>query len=76
MELGRAVAAENEREKERWYRLAWFTSLLLRPHLRRGRSIDPEDIMPKLLTSGATEPRTKGERKRELRALRKRLNIK
>ena len=76
MELGRAVAAENEREKEQWYRLAWFTSLLLRPHLRKGRSLDPQDIMPKLLMSGAAGPKTKAEKKRDLRALRKRLNIK
>ena len=32
--------------------------------------------MPKILTSGAAGPKTRGERKRELRALRKRLNIK
>jgi len=32
--------------------------------------------MPKLLASDAAGPKTKGEKKRELRALRKRLNIK
>ena len=62
--------------KEQWYRLAWFTSLLLRPHLRKGRSLDPQDIMPKLLTSDAAGSKTKAEKKRELQALRKRLNIK
>ena len=70
------MAAENDREKERWFRLAWFTSLLLRPHLRRGRSLDPLDLMPKILSAEGAGPRTKAERMKELRALRKRLNIK
>jgi len=44
--------------------------------LRKGRSLDPEDIMPKLLAADAAGPGTKAEKKRELRALRKRLNVK
>ncbi len=75
VELYRAVEAENEREKERWFRDAWFASLLLRPHLRKGRALDPMDLMPKLLTPRAPGPRTKAEGLAELKAIRKRLNI-
>jgi len=44
--------------------------------MRKGRSVDPLDLMPRILTSQAAAPKTKAERMKELRALRKRLNIK
>ena len=41
-----AVEAENERQKDSWYMMAHFTSILLTPHLRKGRSIKPEMLIP------------------------------
>jgi len=78
-ELRLAVEAQAEQEEEReraeWYKLAWFVSHLLRPYLKRGRTIDPEALLPESMRR-RKKSRTKEEARRELRELKKSVGMK
>ena len=78
-ELSLAVEARNEREEARekaeWYRLAWFTSYLLQPYIKRGRTIDPETLLPKSMRR-KMKPRTKDEVRRELEEIKRNVGMK
>lgn len=73
-ELAIAVEAENERQKDLWYMGAYFVSHLLAPHLKKGRSIKPEMLIPKVFRHGKGEM-TKKDAKKELKDIKKRLGI-
>lgn len=73
-ELSALVEAHNEREKAEWMKLAWFTSILLSPHLKRGRSIAPEKLLPELFRE-KKDRKTKEEAKQELAEIKKKLGI-
>ena len=78
-ELRLAVEAQAEQEKERekaeWYKLAWFVSYLLRPYVKRGRTIDPDMLLPESMRK-KRKPRTKEEAQKELRELKKSVGMK
>lgn len=75
MELARAAEAENERQKDSWYMMAHFTSILLTPHLKKGRSIKPEMLIPEAFLY-RKEKMTKEKAMKELEGIKKRLGIK
>jgi hypothetical protein len=62
------------REKAEWYRLAWFTSYLLQPHMKRGRMIDPETLLPKSMRS-RKKSRTKDEARKELEEIKRNVGM-
>jgi len=66
---------EEKREKAEWYKLAWFVSYLLQPHMKRGRTIDPERLLPESMRR-RKKSRTKEEARRELRELKKSVGMK
>lgn len=55
--------------------MAHFTSILLTPHLKRGRRIDPEMLIPEEFLY-KKEKMTKEEARKELDGIKKRLGIK
>jgi hypothetical protein len=74
-ELRLAIEAFNEKEKAEWFRLAWFTSFLLKPYVKEGHDIEPEDLLPNEFKTKPKRPMTKKEVKKELRELKKRLKV-
>lgn len=70
-----AAEVENERRKDLWYMMAHFTSILLLPHVRRGRRIKPEMLIPDVFLP-RKERMTKKEARKELEGIKKRLGIK
>ena len=54
--------------------MAWFTSYLLQPHLKRGRTIDPEKLLPESMRR-RKRAMTKEEARRELDELKKSVGI-
>ena len=70
-----AAEVENERRKDLWYMMAHFTSILLTPHLKRGRRISPEMLIPEVFRYKNKEM-TREEARKELDGIKKRLGIK
>jgi hypothetical protein len=70
-----AIEAYNAREKAEWFRLAWFTSLILKPYIKEGYDIEPEDLLPNEFRKKPKKVMTKKEAKKELKELRKRLKV-
>lgn len=54
---------------------AYFVSHLLAPHLKKGRSIRPEMLIPEVFRHGKGKM-TKKDAKKELKDIKKRLGIK
>jgi hypothetical protein len=46
-ELQDLVDGYRERDYREWERAAWVVSYLLKPHLKKGRSLSPKDLLPK-----------------------------
>jgi hypothetical protein len=65
----------NEKEKAEWFKLAWFTAILLSPYKKRGQIVDPEDLLPSTFKKSPA-PMTKEEAKRELEEIKKSVGIK
>jgi hypothetical protein len=73
-ELNALVEACDEREKAVWFREAWFAAIMLSPHLKRGRKLDPMKLLPSWLQE-RKGPRTKEEARQELDDLKKELKV-
>jgi len=46
-ELDDLAEGARQRSKEEWYRTAWLVSYLLKPHLKKGKKVTPESLLPK-----------------------------
>ena len=48
-EIGNAMAGHykeiEEREKAEWERTRWLGSMIMQPHLKKGRKLQPKDLM-------------------------------
>lgn len=68
---------ENDRTRAEYRKLAWFTAQLLGPHLKKGRKIEIDSLLPDEMTdrgsTGRKKPLTKAEARDEARKLREEL---
>lgn len=51
-ELDDLAEGARRRDVQAWYRSAWLVAYLLKPHLKRGRKLTPEQLLPKGFLKG------------------------